>query len=290
MGDRWTARTAADRGAVDHRQPRPRRHPSDRPARRRRDGAEGLHRLLRSVLSNGRCRAATASRRVASAYAEVGMRAVIAPMVADRTFMRRSPASADASAAALQRARRGVAPAARRGDAGRHPLGIATIWSLDRDRVRPAVAPTIPHHCSDDFILAAPTLRARLRSRPAQPCRRVEGAGGRRHAALRQDPDRASRRASACWGRNSRSRTASGSTMTTWPGSAIMAPRLRHNPGSNMRLGARARRCPRDARSGGSISASAPMARSCSDNQNMYEAMRLASFVSKVQGRSGAAG
>jgi 5-methylthioadenosine/S-adenosylhomocysteine deaminase len=56
-----------------------------------------------------------------------------------------------------------------------------------------------------------------------------------------------------------------------------------HNPGSNMRLGS------------GLADARAMLERrvnlgigtdgaSCSDNQNMYEAMRLASFVSKVQG------
>jgi 5-methylthioadenosine/S-adenosylhomocysteine deaminase len=56
-----------------------------------------------------------------------------------------------------------------------------------------------------------------------------------------------------------------------------------HNPGSNMRLGS------------GLADARAMLERrvnlgigtdgaSCADNQNMYEAMRLASFVSKVQG------
>src|SRR5438477_427422 len=30
--------------------------------------------------------------------------------------------------------------------------GALREWSFDRDLVRPAVAPTIPHHCSDAFI------------------------------------------------------------------------------------------------------------------------------------------
>jgi len=49
---------AADRGAVADRQPRPRRYPSDRPARCGRDGAEGLHRLLRPL-----CRISAADPR-----------------------------------------------------------------------------------------------------------------------------------------------------------------------------------------------------------------------------------
>src|SRR5262249_58132883 len=33
-------------------------------------------------------------------------------------------------------------------------------WKLDRDQVRLAVAPTIPHHCSDEFIRACVALAA----------------------------------------------------------------------------------------------------------------------------------
>src|SRR5262249_40809076 len=33
-----------------------------------------------------------------------------------------------------------------------------TDWPTDRDQVRPAVAPTIPHHCSDAFLRACATL------------------------------------------------------------------------------------------------------------------------------------
>src|SRR5438094_665076 len=35
---------------------------------------------------------------------------------------------------------------------------ILRDWSFDRDVVRPAVAPTIPHHCSDEFILGCAAL------------------------------------------------------------------------------------------------------------------------------------
>src|SRR5438477_3350543 len=89
---------------------------------------------------------------VAGAYAEVGMRAVIAPMVADRTFFEVIPGLAEALPDPLRE----------RVAALRLPPGEQTVaairdalrdWSYDRDQIRPAVAPTIPHHCSKEFIL-----------------------------------------------------------------------------------------------------------------------------------------
>ena len=83
MGDRWTlelllaagpwisgGRTLEDKYLIDLH-------------RRARDAAEGLHRLLRP---HGRVSAADASKGstpAAEAYADAGMRAVLAPMVAD---------------------------------------------------------------------------------------------------------------------------------------------------------------------------------------------------------------
>src|SRR5260370_12427559 len=94
---------------------------------------------------------------VASAYAEVGMRAVIAPMIADRSFFEAIPGLHDALPEAVRE----------RVAALRLPPGEATVgavragfqdWSFDRDRVRLALAPTIPHHCSDDFIRGCAAL------------------------------------------------------------------------------------------------------------------------------------
>src|SRR5256885_13568420 len=95
--------------------------------------------------------------RVAAAYQEVGMRAVIAPMVADRTFYEAIPGLHDALPDALRErvAALRLAPGTATLEAIRAAL---QDWSLDRDRVRPAVAPTIPHHCSDDFILGCAAL------------------------------------------------------------------------------------------------------------------------------------
>src|SRR5262249_26015529 len=93
----------------------------------------------------------------AKAYADVGMRAVIAPMVADRSFYEAIPGLMEALPRALQDrvAELRLPPAEATLAAIRKALHH---WSFDRDRVRPAVAPTIPHHCSDAFILGCADL------------------------------------------------------------------------------------------------------------------------------------
>jgi guanine deaminase len=89
---------------------------------------------------------------VASAYEKVGLRAVIAPMVADLTFYQSLPgliealpedtrprasdlrmSSADASLAALRM--------------------IAKRWSYPADRLRLGIAPSIPQHCTREFMI-----------------------------------------------------------------------------------------------------------------------------------------
>ena len=71
--------------------------------------------------------------------------------------------------------------------------------------------------------------------------------------------------------------------MTTWRGSATMAPRSRTTPAATCGSAPASpiRRAMLDRRVNLGIGTDGA---SCSDNQNMYEAMRLASFVSKVQG------
>src|SRR5258707_2178166 len=74
---------------------------------------------------------------VASAYSEVGMRAVIAPMIADRTFFEAIPGLAEALPAPLRErvAALRLAPAEATLAAVR--AGVKA-WSADRDRVCPA--------------------------------------------------------------------------------------------------------------------------------------------------------
>lgn len=96
---------------------------------------------------------------VADAYAQAGMRAVIAPMMADMTLYEAIPGLMDALPPHLQQA---VAPL------GLPPWqqtlermgAILRNWQADRAMVRPAVAPTIPLHCRDEFMIACRDLAA----------------------------------------------------------------------------------------------------------------------------------
>ena len=219
--------------------------------------------------------------RVAAAYQEVGMRAVIAPMVADRTFYEAIPGLRDALPDALKErvAALRLAPGAATLDAIRSAFNEL---SLDRDRVRLAVAPTIPHHCSDDFILGCAALArdfdVGLHSHVAES--KVQAVAGMRlyGKTLTAHLDELG---------------VLGPQFTVahgvWLDNDDMArlgdhgASIAHNPGSNMRLGAGLAdaRAMLDARVNLGIGTDGA---NCSDNQNMYEAMRLASFVSKVQG------
>ena len=218
---------------------------------------------------------------VAGTYAEIGMRAVIAPMVADRSFYEAIPGLAEALPPALAErvAALRLAPGERTLAAIRASL---RGWSFDRDRIRPAIAPTIPHHCSDEFILGCAALA------------RDFGVGLHSHVAESKVQAVVGIRT---WGHTQTAHLdhlgVLGPHFTVahgvWLDAGDMArlgdhgASVAHNPGSNMRLGSGLAdtRAMLDARVNLGIGTDGA---SCADNQNMYEAMRLASFVSKVQG------
>ena len=218
---------------------------------------------------------------VGQAYADVGMRAVIAPMVADRSFYEAIPGLHDALPEPLKErvAALRLAPGEETIAAIR---GALRGWTFDRDRVRPAVAPTIPHHCSDAFILDCAGLA------------REFGVGLHSHVA--------ESKVQAVTGVRLYGRTQTahldrlgvlGPHFTVahgvWLDNEDMArlgdhgASVAHNPGSNMRLGSGLAdtRAMLERRVNLGIGTDGA---NCADNQNMYEAMRLASFVSKVQG------
>jgi 5-methylthioadenosine/S-adenosylhomocysteine deaminase len=217
---------------------------------------------------------------VGRAYADVGMRAVVAPMVADRTFYEAIPglmevltpglrkdvaklrlATWKTSAASMRRAFRG--------------------WKLDREGVRFAVAPTIPHHCSDEFIRACVDLA------------KEHDAGLHTHVA--------ESKVQAMVGLQRYGKTltahlddlgALGPRFTVAHGVWLDGDDMKrlgdqgasvaHNPGSNMRLGngLADMRGMLERRVNVGVGTDGA---NCSDNQNVYEAMRLASLVSKAR-------
>src|SRR5262245_30766771 len=94
---------------------------------------------------------------VAEAYGVVGMRAVIAPMMADRTLYSALPGLMEALPPQLQERAQQIkaAPYEASVAAARE---ILANWRFDRDLLRPALGPTIPLHCSDAFMLACARL------------------------------------------------------------------------------------------------------------------------------------
>ena len=221
---------------------------------------------------------------VAGAYAAAGMRAVVAPMMAERTLYQALPELL----AALPAEQRAPLAALRASDG---PACLALLrqaardWPFDADRVRLGVAPTIPLHCSDAFLQGCAALAAEfglpLQTHLAETA--VQATIGRqrygRSLVAQLDAlgvlDRAGTLfsvAHAIWiddddiGRLARS----GATAV-------------HNPLSNLRLGSGIAPVRRMLERGLAVALGSDGANT-SDTQNLFEAMRLAACLSRVVG------
>jgi guanine deaminase len=217
----------------------------------------------------------------ANAYTEAGMRAVLAPMVADVSFFEAIPGLLAALPPRLQKEveRLRLQPA----DATLQAMRAAVRgWSSDRDQVRLAIAPTIPHHCTDDFMTGCRDLAREnglpLHSHVAES--KIQAIAGMRKygTTLVSHLDKLGligpdfTVAHGVWLDDDDMR------LLGAKGASVA-----HNPGSNMRLGSGLARMRKMLESGVNVGIGTDGS-NCSDNQNMYEAMRLASMVSKVQG------
>ena len=217
---------------------------------------------------------------VAEAYAEVGMRAVIAPMVADLSFYQAIPGLFDALPDALRKAADSLRP----GDGAACLAAIEDIarhWSWDSAGIRLGVAPTIPHHCTEGFVCGCGRIaRAnglRLHTHVGES--KVQAVAGQRlyGRTLLQQMDH--------WGIVGPDFTAAHGVWLDDADMTLMAEKgaaVAHNPGSNMRLGNGLFPLRRALDLGVTVGLGTDGA-NCSDNQNMYEAMRYASMASKVQ-------
>jgi 5-methylthioadenosine/S-adenosylhomocysteine deaminase len=217
----------------------------------------------------------------AKAYADAGMRAVVAPMVANLSFYEAIPGLLDALPSGLQKEveRLRMAPYEASLAAMRQVLGG---WRLDRELVRPAVAPTIPHHCSDAFMVACARLarefgvglHSHIQESKAQVIVGLKTYGKTQTAHLQDlgllGPDFVA--AHGVWlDDDDIARLAD-------HGASVA-----HNPGSNMLLGngIAAVKLMLERRLNVGIGTDGA---ACCDNQNMYESMRVASYASKAQG------
>lgn len=218
---------------------------------------------------------------VARAYRDVGMRAVIAPMMADRTLYQAYPGLIDALPDALRETARRAA-AAPFAESLRACRAILRGWSFDRDTLRPALGPTIPMHCSDDFLIGCRDLarefevgiQTHLAESAAQAAiaQQRYGTSLTAHLATLGLLGERFSGAHAIWiDRDDMRRIADA-------GGAIA-----HNPLSNLRLGSglAAVRAMLDCGLAVGIGTDAT---NTSDTQNMFEAARLAAYLSRLKG------
>jgi 5-methylthioadenosine/S-adenosylhomocysteine deaminase len=215
----------------------------------------------------------------ARAYTDVGMRAVIAPMMADRTFYQALPGLLDA----IPQPARASVEALR---ATPYETSLATCreilksWPFDRDRIRPAVGPTIPMHCSDEFLRACRDL---AREYEVGIQMHVAESRGQAVSGLKKYGKTLIAHLDALGLLGPRFTAAHGVWLDAddikrlaGAGGAVA-----HNPPSNIRLGAgiAATREMVDAGVRVGIGTDSP---SSSDTQNMFEAMRWASYLSRI--------
>jgi len=218
---------------------------------------------------------------IGQAYADVGMRATLAPMVADTTFFKAIPGLMERLPPALQKEveRFGLAP---------HKASLAQMkkalhgWKLAGKGIRLAVAPTIPHHCSRAFLLGCLELskdyETGLHTHVAESKVQVIAGYKLYGSTLAAYMD--------SLGMVGPNFTVAHGVWLDGDDMKLLGDKgasVSHNPGSNMRLGngIADMRGLLDAKVNVGIGTDGA---SCSDNQNMYENMRLASMVSKVQG------
>ncbi len=222
-------------------------------------------------------------RAVGQAYMDVGLRAVVAPMVADCTFWQAIPGLADALPDEL----RGIVAAMQMAPAEvilREMGEAARTWPFPTDRVRLGVAPTIPLHCSDGFMCGCQALSREfglpLQTHLAESRYQRLAAHRRWGEGLVAHLDRLgllSPQFSAAHG--------------VWLDDAEIeriayaGGAVAHNPGSNLRLGSGIADI-RPMLDHGMVVGVGTDGSASSDHQNMFEATRLAAVVSRVLGRA----
>ncbi len=216
---------------------------------------------------------------VGRAYSEIGVRVVLAPMMADTKLYDAVPGLLDS----LPEPHRSRVQKIRAATPEENIKGCESWlrdWLFDRLEVRPALGPTIPHHCSDGFIIACRDLareydvgvQMHLSESKVQAItglKRYEKTLARHLADL---------------GLIGPKFTGAHCVWLDDDDIKLMGDKgasVAHNPGSNLRLGsgiAPARQMMEyGVRLGIGTDGSA-----CADSQNMFEAMRMAAFVSRI--------
>ncbi len=216
---------------------------------------------------------------IGRAYEEVGVRVVLAPQMSDTGFYQATRGLLDALP---ERHRRHVESlrAASREDHLAQSEKILADWPFARDAVRPALGPTIPLQCSDEFIAGCRDLSeeydvgVQMHLGESKP-QAISGIAryGKTLTAHIDDLGLLGPRftgAHCVW--------LDDDDLTRM---ADNGATIAHNPGSNLRLGSGIAPAARMLAAGVGVGIGTDGS-ACSDNQNMFEAMRTAAFVSRV--------
>ena len=214
---------------------------------------------------------------VADGYLATGMRVLLAPMLADLTFWQAIPGLMDALPPDLRS--RAQAMTARPYESVLADL-VATIrgWPYDRDRAALGLAPTIPLHCTDDYLRACARVARdeglELHMHLGESKVQAVAGYARYGMSLAAHVDR--------MGLLGPDFTAAHAVWLDDDDLALLARRgakVAHNPASNLRLGSGLARTRRMQQAGIRLGLGTD-ASSCSDSLNMFEAMRHAALLS----------
>tara|TARA_B100000029_G_scaffold418744_1_gene423942 strand:- start:6450 stop:7928 length:1479 start_codon:yes stop_codon:yes gene_type:complete len=216
---------------------------------------------------------------VGEAYKKVGMRAVIAPLMADRTFWEAVPNMIDDLPQDLKQKITNIKTAP--GDAIINSVTHALKnWSLAKDSIYLGLAPTIPYHCEPTFFKTCRTLanefNARIHSHLAES--KLQAVVGQNlfGCSLTEHLDRL--------GIISTDFTAAHCVWLEPSDMIRLSDRgahVAHNPTSNLRLGTGVAKT-KDMLNAGINVGIGTDASTCSDGLNMFEAMRMATYVSRI--------
>ncbi len=217
---------------------------------------------------------------VARAYEDVGVRSTIAPMIADRSFYQAIPELFELFPSnERERLTNFLESPAKQilSTCGE----LAKNWSFNKAQTKFALAPTIPLHCSDQFLISCHEIALQndigLHMHLAES--RVQAVTGFQkygksltahldelgflgpnftaaHGVWLDDEDLARLTDNGC--------------------------SLAHNPGSNLRLGSGIAPARKAVDLGLNVGIGTDGSH-CADNQNMFEAMRIASFASRIR-------
>ncbi len=217
---------------------------------------------------------------MAEAYTAVGLRAIIAPMMADLTFFQATPGLIEA----LPEPHRARAEAMRLSSIETITAALTATakgWRHAGKGITVGCAPTIPLHGTDEFLKACRAMSVEyglpMQSHVAES--RYQAAGGEIRyggATLLEHMDKLG--LVGPW-----FSVAHGVWLTDQD-LELLAKRgggLSHNPGANMRLASGIAPARKAIRAGVTVGIGTDGS-SSSDNQNMFESMRLAAFASRL--------